>query len=544
MLYRNEATSKFFQKMISHPQNQIILLFLLAATLTTVHGQEIGIEESHYDSRALSHYMDGDLYMMQGDFAAATAAFERALSYDSSSATIYLSLGEAVLGQGQLDRAQWAGEKARLLEPDDPLAYEFLARTAIAQKEPDRAIQYLDKWAALDPINLDPLFEKADLLLRHNKYGEAIDTYLTIYDRDRVQQQVLPRAGEIAISIGDFERAYEAYNRLYGIRPDDVGIARAYAEISVRTERLKEAVEVYEHLQSKGQATLANTLQLAWLHLREKNLERAQTLLIPLIDQGNRQWDLLSLSRHVAERISDYEQLERVSTLLIEVYPDSVHGYTTMAIARNYLDNETGALEILEKALQRFPRNPDINYLIGNLYFSQEYFSKAELHLMIALDGSPEASYIQHLLATTWSSMGKYQTSDSLYEVVLLADEKDAVVLNNYAYSIAERLNAPRTQLRYARRLSRRSLSIQPENPAFLDTYGWINYRLTKYRTARKYIAKSLEIRPDHSVVLEHLAEVYLRLGDEILADKYFQMAQEVRERESPPMVRAPENEE
>ncbi|MFC1535552.1 tetratricopeptide repeat protein [Candidatus Neomarinimicrobiota bacterium] len=542
MLYRNQATSKFFQNMVSHPQYRIILLFLLAASFTTVHSQEAG-KDSHYDGKALSHYMDGDLYMMQGDFAAAAAAFERALSYDSSSATIYLSLGEAVLGQGQLDRARRAGEKARQLEPDDPMAYEFLARTAIAKKEPDRAIEYLDKWAALDPMNLDPLFEKADLLLRHNKYGEAIDTYLTIYDRDRVQQQVLPRAGEIAVSIGDFERAYEAYHRLYGIRPDDVRIARTYAEISVRTERLKEAVEVYEALQSKGQATLANSLQLAWLHLREKNFERAQTLLNPLIDQGNRQWDLLSISRHVAERISDYEQLERISTLLIEVYPDSVHGYTTMAIARNYLDNETGALEILENALQRFPKNPDINYLIGNLYFSQEYFSKAELHLMIALDGSPEASYIQHLLATTWSSMGKYQISDSLYEVVLQADEKDAVVLNNYAYSIAERLNAPKQQLRYARRLSRRSLSIQPENPAFLDTYGWINYRLTKYRTAQKFIAKSLEIRPDHSVVLEHLGEVYLQLGDKIEADKYFKMAQEVRERESPPMVRASEKE-
>lgn len=529
--------------MTNYPQHRNVLLLFLAISFTALQGQETGVD-SHYDSRALSHYMDGDLYMMQGDLAAATAAFERALSYDSTSATLYLSLGEAVLRQGQLERAQRAGEKARQLEQNDPMVYEFLARLSIAQKEPDRAIQYLDKWAALDPLNLNPLFEKADLLLRQNKYGEAIDTYLTIYDRDHVQQQVLPRAGEIAISIGDFERAYEAYHRLYEIRPDDVRIARAYAEISVQTERLEEAIEVYERLQNENQATLANTLQLAWLHLRETNLERAQTLLLPLIDQGNRQWDLLSLSGHISERMADYEQLEQISTLLIEVYPDSTHGYTSMAIARNYLDNKAGAVEILENALQRFPRNPDINYLIGNLYFSQEHFSKAEQHLLIALDGSPDAGHIQHLLATTWSSMGKFHPSDSLYEVVLQADEKDAVVLNNYAYSIAERTNAPRQQLRYARRLSRRSLSIQPENPAFLDTYGWINYRLTRYRIARKYIVRSLEIRPDHSVVLEHLGAVYLQLGDEMLADKYYQKAQEVRERDSPPIVRATENEE
>ena len=519
-------------------------MFLLAVSLTTAHSQEGRKNESHYDSRALSHYMDGDLYLMRGDFVAAAAAFEHALSFDSSSSTIYLSLGEALLGQDQLERAVWAGEKALQLEPKDPLVFEFLARVSIARKEPSHAIEYLDQWSALDPLNLDPLFEKADLLMRQNQYGEALDTYFMIYDRDRVQQQVLPRAGEIAISIGDYERAYQAYSRLYGIRSDDVRIARAYAEISVRTERYREAIQAYEQLQQKGEATLSNTLQLGWLYLRENNLDQARSLLVPLIDDGNRQWDLLSLTGHIAERISDYELLERISLLLVEVYPDSVQGYTTLAIARNYLDNEAGAVQILTNALERFPSNTDVNYLMGNLYFGLEDYSKAEYHLIIALDGSPRASYIQHLLATTWSSMGKYYPSDSLYEVVLKADDQDAVVLNNYAYSLAERTNVHKEKLRYARRLSRKSLSMQPDNPAFLDTYGWINYRLGKYRTARKYIIKSLDIRPDHPVVVEHLGEVYLQLGDEVSADKYFQMAQQIRKRESPPIVRAPENKE
>lgn len=544
MLYHSQVASKFFRRMSSLRRYRNLIIYCFIAAVAGVFGQETDAEGSGYNSQALSHYMDGDLYMMQGNFPAAIASYERALSFDSSSATLYLALGEAVLDQGQVKRAQWAGEKARKLEPNDPLVYEFLARTSIAQEDLQQAIRHLDEWIALDPTNLDPLFEKADLQLRQKNFKNAIDTYLAIYDRDRIQQQVLPRAGEIALSIGDFNRAYEAYRRLYQLRPDDARIARAFAEICVRTERLPEAIEAYESLQAKGQATLANTLQLAWLHLREDNLERAQTLLRPLIDQGNRQWDLLSLSGHIAERMSDYEQLEQISTLLIGVYPDSIQGYTTMAIARNYLENEAGAVEILEIALQRFPRNPDINYLIGNLYFGQEYFSKAEQHLLIALDGIPAASHIQHLLATTWSSMGKYHPSDSLYEVVLKADDKDAVVLNNYAYSIAERTHAPKEQIRYARRLSRKSLSIQPENPAFLDTYGWINYRLSKYRAARKYIVRSLEIRPDHSVVLEHLGEVYLQLGDEILADKYFRKAREIRERESPPIVRAPGHEE
>ena len=504
-------------------------------------GQETGTETRQYDSRALSHFMDGDLYMRQGDYRAAAAAFERALGYDSSSATIYLNLGEALLQQGLLERSRIMGEKARQLEPDDPLAYEFLARSAAAREDIDTAIRHLDKWAELDPIDLDPLFRKAGLQLRQKKYAEAADTYMAIYDRDPLQQQVLLRAGEIALSAGDLERAYQAYHQLYRKRPDDPRVTRTYAEISVRTKRFDEAAKAYEHLEQSGGATLATTIQLAWLYMRMEDFTRAHTTLTPLIEKGHRQWDVLSLSGHVAEKTSDYEHLARVSTLMMEVYPDSIGGYTGLAIARNYLGDKPGAIEVLEKAVLRFPTDPDINYLLGNLYYGADKFSEAERHLLTALEHRPSASYIKHLLATTWSSMGKYGASDSLYEVVLRTNEKDAVAMNNYAYSIAERTQVSRRQLWYARRLSRKSLKLQPENAAFLDTYGWIWYRLKWYRTARRYIVRSLDIRPDNPVVLDHLGEVHRKLGDPERAKGCFERAEQLRQRENPSVVRGKE---
>ncbi|UCH11598.1 MAG: tetratricopeptide repeat protein, partial [Fidelibacterota bacterium] len=231
--------------------------------LIPIRGQNT--EEKQYDSRALSHYLDADLYMMQGDYQAAAAAYQHALQYDSSSATIYLGLGEALLHQGEYERSRQAGEKARELQPEDPLVYEFLVRHATATEDAEGALKYLDTWAQLEPANLDPLFRKAGLYLKLNKFPEAIDTYLAIYDRDPLQEQVLPRAGEIALSTGDMERAYQAYARLYQKRPDDPRINRTFAEIAVRTKRWEEAVEAYDRLESTGKASLATTLQLAWL---------------------------------------------------------------------------------------------------------------------------------------------------------------------------------------------------------------------------------------------------------------------------------------
>ncbi|UCD36940.1 MAG: tetratricopeptide repeat protein [Fidelibacterota bacterium] len=511
-----------------------ILLFLVP-----VQGQESENSEPQYDSRALSYYLDGDLYMMEGDYQEAVAAYQRALTYDSSSATIYLALGEALLRQGQLDGSQSAGEKARQLQPDDPLVYDFLSRNAVTREDADEAIKHLDKWAELDPANLDPLFRKAGLLLRQNKYAEAIDTYLAIYDRDPLQEQVLPRAGEIALSTGDLERAYQAYLRLYRRRPQNERIIQSYAEVSVRTKRFKEAAQAFEQLEKTGKSTLATSLQLAWLHLQLKDLDRAQSLLGPLVEKGHRQWEVLSLSGHVAEQLSDYEHLAEVSTFMKETYPDSVGGYTGLAIARNYLDDKPGAIDVLEEAVHRFPLDPDVRYLLGNLYFGAERYSEAEPQLLAALEHRPSASYIQHLLATTWSNLGKYLPSDSLYEVVLRVNSSDATVMNNYAYSIAERPDVTKSQLRYARKLSRQSLKKQPDNAAFLDTYGWIHFRLGRYRKARKYIIKSLEIRPNHAIVLEHLGDVYRKLGQLDQAEVYYGRAEQAREQASASAARA-----
>jgi len=488
-----------------------------------------GTEERQYDSRALGPFMDGELLMMEGRYSEAASAYERALSYDSSSATIYLSLGEVLLRQGLLERSKEAGEKALELQPDDPVIYEFLARNAAARESYNEAVEYSDIWGRLDSTALEPLFMKASLLLRQDKYQETIDTYLDIYDRDPIQQQVLDQAADIAVYISDLERIYQVFRRLYLLHPDNYSIVRNYAEISIQTEHFNEAIEAYQRLDQLGGATIQTTLQLALLHVSMENLTEAQAVLAPLIDRGSRQWNVLDLSAYVADRLSDYTELARVATFMLEVYPDSIRGYTSLAIARSNQEDNPGSIEILENAMLRFPSDPAVTRLLGNMYYIANELSKAEEYLLAALELQPTENSIRHLLATTWSALEKYEASDSLYEVLLKSDKTDASAMNNYAYSLAERTEVPWRRLWYARKLSSKSLKLEPENAAFLDTYGWIWYRLRFYRMAHKYIVRSVEIRPDNPIVLDHLSDVLIKLGDVVQAGEYSGRAEQIR---------------
>ena len=518
----------------------IILILLLAVPLAFPYAQEKSPgKQRQYDSRALSHFLDADLAMLQGEYHQAVASYELALRYDSTSATIYLELAEALMQLRRPQRANHAAQKALQLQPDDPLVHELLARNSVAREDYQAALHHLDEWARLDPNEIDPLFRKAALQIKLNKINDAVETYLLIADRDPGQLHVLPRAGELALSVGDLEKAYLVYQRLHQRQPDDSQVSRTYAEICLRTERYQEAVEIYEQLSASGVASTANRLQLAWLYTRVKELEPALGVIAALLEEGHRQWEVLSTYGGVAAELGNYQELARVSQMMLEIYPDSAGGYTGLGIARSYRDDLSGAIAVMEEAVARFPEHTDINYLMGRLYYDAERYADAEGPLLGALERKPSARYIKRILASNWAGMEKFRASDSLYEVLLDRDRDDPVTLNNYAYSLADRSNPSRKQLKIARKMSKRSLKLQPGNSSFLDTYGWIWYQLGRYKKARKQIALSLEANGNNAIVLDHLGEVYLRLGDRDQAERYFQQAREIRESDKPTEIRA-----
>ena len=506
-----------------------LALFLLAPAVNIGHAQDDQQETRGYDSDALSHFLDGDMYMMQGDHRAAARAYAQALRYDSTSVTIYLNLGEAYLQLNQPHKAWQAGQKALALEPQDGEVHKFLSSVAIATRELPQAIEHLEEWHRLSPSDMEPLFRKAALHLQQKKYAEAVDTYMSIYDFDPMQTQVLTRAGEIALSINDYERGYQVYDRLHRRRPDDLRILRTFAEVAVRAGHTDEALSAYRTLAAGDNASLGSRVQLVWLLRQTGKLDESLNQLTTLIEEGHRQWEVLHLGIVTASDAADFTQLDRFSGMMIEIFPDSAEGYSARAIARSNLDDPLGAIEVLETAAQRVPANGNIDYLLGNLYYSVQRYADAEARLQEALRFHPEATEIRQLLAAAWSELKRFRSSDSLYEKLIEEQPKDAIALNNYAYSIAERESASGRQLRYARRLSRRSLKLDGDNPAFLDTYGWVQYKLGRVRSAGRYIARSIELRPDSPEVLEHMGAIHRIRGQAGEAERLVEKARQIR---------------
>ena len=77
-------------------------------------------------------------------------------------------------------------------------------------------------------------------------------------------------------------------------------------------------------------------------------------------------------------------------------------------------------------------------------------------------------------------------------------------------------------------RSSKEALSQQPNNQSYLDTYGWIYYKMGDYQEAESWIKKAIDLGSKSAVIHEHLGDIYFKRSDKEKAMQFWQKALEL----------------
>ncbi len=126
-----------------------------------------------------------------------------------------------------------------------------------------------------------------------------------------------------------------------------------------------------------------------------------------------------------------------------------------MLLSRGRLDK---ALAHLEKAAAKDPSDPELSFMLGNLYFEKGYYDSAIMS----------------------------------YSQTIALDSTNAPAYNNLAWIYAELS----TSLDQALELSSRSLELDPDNPEYLDTLAEVYFKRKEYLRALTFIRKAVEQNP------------------------------------------------
>ena len=143
-------------------------------------------------------------------------------------------------------------------------------------------------------------------------------------------------------------------------------------------------------------------------------------------------------------------------------------------------------------AHHKFKQNSDVFYLTG--------VDQEDTALVIF----PESRNTKHNLALIYDVTNEWVKSDKLYTELISSDSLDAQAYNNFAYSLVER----KENLDLALELSLTAIRLSPQSAAYLDTAGWIYYKMKQFDKAVKYIEESLEIDSSNITIQQHLNEI------------------------------------
>ncbi|MFC1550234.1 tetratricopeptide repeat protein [Candidatus Neomarinimicrobiota bacterium] len=473
------------------------------------------------DPRSLRHFMDAQLHMNQGNYAMAIVELQEALLIDPNVSTIYIALSECYWYLEKPNRALSYISKALEINPDDVDAREMLAnqltlRQMYSQAEEQYSI-LIDQYEA----KTEYYYALGDLAKIQKQYDNALDYYQRAYDLNNQAYNILEYAADIATQVQNYSKAMDFYKQLADMEESDPHYLRKYIDASIRNGDYEAAIAAMHDIIKIDGNTPINLNQLATLLYETGEIDDAKKVFHQVLEQDSENLMSLHLLATLFRESGNFQKANEYSELLINAHPDDSRGYVNKALSALANNEPKLALSILKPVTDKFINNYTVQYLLGTSYNMLGIDDSTKVYIERALSIFPESVGALHILAIIYSNEMEWEKADNIYSKLITDNEKDAQALNNFAYGLAER----DIEFEKAAELSKKSLIIEPNNPAYLDTYGWILYKLQKYEDAIIYIKKSLEIDGKNAEVLEHAVEILKKLDRKDEAQYYYHKA-------------------
>ena len=232
--------------------------------------------------------------------------------------------------------------------------------------------------------------------------------------------------------------------------------------------------------------------------------------------------------------------------LVAEVYQDAVDTPTLvrqkhiflyfMARALEMTGKTDDALKANAEARELRPEIAGFHFQHGWIYYHAHKFDKAIELFEAFIKKFPSEKDIVHQckfsLSNIYVQKGELRKGEQILEEVYEEAPDLPSVNNDLGYLYADQGK----NLEKAEKMIRKALAAEPENAAYLDSMGWVLYKLGKYEEAVTHLEKAAS-KPfgQDPTILDHLADCYDKLAKKDKAKELWKKALESGRKEKNP---------
>lgn len=430
----------------------------------------------------------------------------RELSPDAANAR----LGEVLIAAGRANEAVAVIRRAISLNPDNKDYSELLAQAFEASGSNEEAIAELRRMVAADPVNASLPRLLARIQARMGRIDEAVATIRTAMAKQPQgdQEQKLLRL-YLAKLLSDALRTTDA--------------------IAVYDEALKERNIGNALLSTEDDREFATiilqriiTLQMSAGLTKDAaaTIERMRALLGKEDPSADEQY--IEFLRHEGKR---NEALQAIRAAR-QRFPEQTEFFRLEAETLAEMGRVDEAVALLQPQLKGTLEDFDKYLTISGLYIQAGRGREATEAARKALALAPaDRADLQTAALITLSSAqdraGDTAGSEASLRRVLVKEPDNATALNNLGYFLVER----NERLNEALELIQRAVRVEPTNSSFLDSLGWVYFKLGQLENAERHLKEAALRNSTSSTIQEHLGDVYFRQGKMELARAAWQKA-------------------
>ncbi|MBN2753912.1 MAG: tetratricopeptide repeat protein [Candidatus Goldbacteria bacterium] len=416
------------------------------------------------------------------DVKTAKLLLERAIEIDPMEADGYFYLGIIAFKEGDSQLAESLFNKNIALAPDKAaVSYYNIGILYGGRDEYDKAVEYLNKAIETDPDYLkayDSLAKAHEIKGNTSAALAAYENYLELNPKDT---DIMTLMAEVHYRANDTDKALKVYDGILKIHPENADALYSKGVIYSGQKQYKEAVKCFLKVESLREDSIINKYQLAIAYENLKDYGKA------------------------------LEKLDQITRL----DPKYVNAYYHIGYIYGEQKKLPQAIEMFEKLLESNKDNEEFYLLLGASYADNKQYQQAVDTYLDGIKVFADSEKLNFNLGYVYDRMKDYNNALIIFERIMKINPKNPDSYNYIGYTYAERGE----KLDKALDLVNKALELDKGNGFYLDTRGWVYYKMGRYQDAVKELeaaqASVIKLREKADpVIYEHMGDAYLKIND------------------------------
>jgi len=488
----------------------------------------------------------------------ATEALQAFIDEDPENQQLLIVLGDRYLIDDRRDEAVAIYTEAAAI--DSTSKFGLLARVRLVAErirngDTDAAKKQVDGILTDAPALSDALLIRAGLLFTEQRYDDAIADLRILLRKEAKNQRALLLMGRSEAATGSLVLSKDAYRRLLGVNPRHRVAARELVNLMIQADQFDEAETLFNRLTAEDSGNVEAGILLIELQVLQEDWEAAaaEARRVGAGDDPNgvgpfMLGQVLEGQQRYAEAIEAFSQA-------LEKSPENISILQGLARSLNAQGKEDETIALLRRSVAEYPDNPGIRLMLGGALkdqgetaealqvfesligdhpgLSPAYVAVASLYPDDAtrriaayrrgLTAVPANLPLGRLLADEYQRLGRSDELIDLYNELLAVHPETLEIANNLAVMLADLRYQDAASLERAVELAD-SLAGSDE-PAVMDTVGWVYYRSGDSERAVPYLERAVAELAEIPVVHYHLGMAYLAAGNRVGAQQELEKA-------------------